>query len=57
MDVNVLLQALDNDENDKMFNYTTESINKMNAQILSELDLPLEIKNTYLNARMVIHLN
>lgn len=49
MDVNVLLKALDNDENDKMFNYTTESIDQMNHQILSELDLPLEIKNTYLH--------
>lgn len=48
MDVNVLLKALDNDENDKMFNYTTDGINKMNDQILSELGLPIEIKNTYL---------
>lgn len=40
MDVNKLLQALDNQQNEELLNFTTSKIKEMNAQILRELQLP-----------------
>jgi hypothetical protein len=39
MDVNKLLKALDDENNETLFNFTTEKIKDMNLQILKELNL------------------
>jgi hypothetical protein len=39
MDVNKLLQALDDESNDNLFNLTTTKILEMNLQVLKELQL------------------
>ena len=39
MDVNKLLQALDDETNETLFNFTTKKILEMNLQVLKELQL------------------
>ena len=39
MDVNKLLKALDDEQNESLLNFTTEKIKEMNLQILNELQL------------------
>jgi len=39
MDVNKLLQALENDSNENMLNFTTHKLREMNEQIVNELQL------------------
>jgi hypothetical protein len=39
MDVNKLLQALDDESNDNLFNFTSDKLREMNAQIIGELHL------------------
>jgi hypothetical protein len=39
MDVNKLLQALDDETNDNLFNFTSDKLREMNAQIIGELHL------------------
>jgi hypothetical protein len=39
MDVNKLLQALDDETNEPLFNYTTKKIQEMNLKVLQELNL------------------
>jgi hypothetical protein len=40
MDVNKLLKALDDEQNESLLNFTTEKIVEMNLKILNELNLP-----------------
>jgi hypothetical protein len=40
MNVQKLLQALDDESNDTLFNFTTDKIREMNLNILKELHLP-----------------
>jgi hypothetical protein len=40
MNVQKLLQALDDDSNETLFNFTTDKIREMNLNILKELHLP-----------------
>ena len=40
MNVNKLLQALDDETNDTLFNFTTDKIREMTLNILKELELP-----------------
>lgn len=42
MDVNKLIDALDNENNEKILNLTTKKIKEMNMKILTELSLPRE---------------
>jgi hypothetical protein len=42
MDVNKLIDALDNENNEKILNLTTKKIKEMNMKILIELSLPRE---------------
>ena len=42
MDVNKLLKALDDESNEKIFNYTSLKLNEMNLKILQELHLSRE---------------
>ena len=42
MDVNKLIDALDNENNEKILNLTTKKIKEMNMKILMELSLPRE---------------
>jgi hypothetical protein len=39
MDVNKLLQALEDESNDNLFNFTSDKLREMNTQIISELHL------------------
>jgi hypothetical protein len=39
MDVNKLLEALDDESNDNLFNFTSDKLREMNAQIIGELHL------------------
>lgn len=49
MDVNKLLKALDNKDNEDLFNYTTEKIREMNFKVLKELELPKDVLKEYWN--------
>ena len=49
MDVNKLMNALDNDNNETIMNLTTKKIMEMNLQILKELHLKKDITLNYLN--------
>lgn len=42
MDIDKLLEALDDDANDELLNFTTKKIQEMNWRILKELHLPEE---------------
>ena len=42
MDVNKLLQALDDETNEPIFNYTTKKMQEMNLKVLQELKLSHE---------------
>ncbi len=48
MDVNKLLYALDNDNNETIMNLTTKKIQQMNRQIIKELHLDNNTTETYL---------
>ena len=48
MDVNKLLKALDNEDNELIFNYTTNKINTINLEILKELNLSKHTLTDYL---------
>ena len=48
MDIEQLLKALDNEENGKLMNMTTEKIKKMNLEVLKELQLPRETLVDYM---------
>lgn len=48
MDVQQLLKALDNEDNGKLMNMTSEKIKKMNFEVLKELHLPREILVEYM---------
>jgi hypothetical protein len=47
MDVNKLLKALDNENNELIFNYTTNKLHNMTIQILKELHLDKNELNEY----------
>jgi hypothetical protein len=47
MDVNQLLKALDNEENGKLMNMTTQKIKKLTLEILQELQMPKETLKEY----------
>jgi len=49
MDVNKLVDALDNDDNEDIMNLTTKKIMQMNIQILKELHLEKHDMLNYLN--------
>lgn len=40
MDVNKLLQALDNESNENLLNFTSDKLREMNTKIIKELELP-----------------
>lgn len=48
MDVNKLMEALDNDNNESIISLTTKKINEMNFRILKELHLGREVTIDYL---------
>jgi len=48
MDVNKLLKALDNEQNELIFNYTSNKLNKINLEILKELNLSRDTLKEYL---------
>jgi hypothetical protein len=48
MEINKLLNALDNDENESIMNLTTKKINEMNLNVLKELHLPRQTTLDYL---------
>lgn len=48
MDIPKLLKAIDNEENEMIFNYTTNKLNNMNLSILKELKLSHHTLNEYL---------
>jgi hypothetical protein len=43
MNVDKLLEALDDESNEKLFNFTTDKLKEMNLKIIKELHLPREI--------------
>lgn len=49
MDINQLLNALDNEKNEKIMNYTSQKIEQMNYDILKELHLSKKINIEYLD--------
>jgi hypothetical protein len=49
MDVNKLLNALDNQKNEGIMNYTTKKIKQLNFNILKELHLSPKETNNYLD--------
>ena len=49
MDVDKLLNALDNEKNEKIMNYTTKKIKQMNQHILKELHLSQEQTYEYVD--------
>lgn len=48
LDMEILVKALDNKDNETLFNYTSDKIKEMNLQILKELRLPRETTITYM---------
>ena len=48
MDIEKLLKALDNEENKKLLNLTTQKIKDMKLEILKELDLPSNVLIDYM---------
>ena len=48
MDIEKLLKALDNEENKKLLNLTTQKIKDMKLEILKELDLPSTVLIDYM---------
>ena len=48
MDINKLINALDNDNNDNIMNLTSKKITEMNLKILKELHLSRELTLNYL---------
>ena len=49
MDVDKLLKALDNENNENLFHYTTAKLREMNFNILKELQLPRDALNHFMN--------
>jgi hypothetical protein len=48
MDVEQLLKALDNDENEHLINMTSEKLNNMKREILTEIQLPPQEVTEYM---------
>lgn len=48
MDIEQLLKALDNEENGKLMNMTTEKIKQLNTEVLKELHLSRETQKEYM---------
>jgi len=48
MDVQKLLKALENDENEKLFNFTTKKLKEINLNVLKELQLSKNILLNYM---------
>jgi hypothetical protein len=48
MDINKLMYALDNDDNENIMNLTTKSIKEMNLKILKELHLEEDVTLDYM---------
>jgi hypothetical protein len=61
MNVQKLLQALDDESNETLFNFTTDQIREMNLNILKELHLPknetIDIYNKLKNYKYVDEMN
>lgn len=61
MDVNKLLKALEDEQNDSLFNFTTKKIREMNLNILKELQLPkketLDLINKLKNYKYIDEMN
>jgi hypothetical protein len=52
MDINILNKALENENNEKILNLTTEKMNKMKLEILKELELSkLQLKEYFQKLR------
>ena len=49
MDLNKLLKALDNEENEKLFNFTSEKLREMNFNVLKEIHLPKQVLVDYMD--------
>jgi hypothetical protein len=49
MNINKLLKALDDEQNENLLDFTTRKIKLMNENILKELQLPKQIFQDYLN--------
>ena len=49
MDTNKLLKALDNEENEGLFNFTSVKLKEMNFNVLQELQLPKALLLDYLD--------
>jgi hypothetical protein len=49
MDVDKLLKALDNENNEQLFHYTTKKLREMNFKILKELYLPAHVMTDFMN--------
>ena len=49
MDVNKLLKALDNEENEKLFNFTSEKLREMNFNVLKEIHLSKQVLVDYMD--------
>lgn len=49
MDVDKLLKALDNENNENLFHYTTAKLREMNFNILKELQLQRDALNHFMN--------
>lgn len=48
LDVDKLLKALDNENNEKIMNFNTKTMKEMNIKILKELGLPYDVFNEYM---------
>ena len=61
MDVNKLLEALEDESNESLMNFTTDKIREMNLNILKELKLPrdetLELCKKLINYKYVDEMN
>ena len=49
MDVSKLLKALENEDNEKLFNFTSEKMREMNLNVLKEIHLTKETLDEYMN--------
>ena len=49
MDVDKLLKALDNENNENLMNFTTKKLKDLNKQIIQELSITREKKKRFYN--------
>jgi len=49
MDTNKLLKALDNEENEGLFNFTSVKLKEMNFNVLKEIHLPKQVLLEYID--------